>query len=164
MFDAVTGERGGVRGPFPWLLYSPVLCGRHLDVGTFLRSSSQVAADTRELAIIATAREKDCPYVWAAHAPAARKAGVGDAAVTTVRDRSELTSLTEAERDVIDYVRQLHRTKAVPQPLFDRLHQRHGVTWLVELTCLIGHYGIVSGVLNAVKVAPAPGAEPLPPA
>jgi len=164
VFDAVTGERGGVRGPFPWLLYSPVLCGRHLDVGTFLRSSSQVAADTRELAIIATAREKDCPYVWAAHAPAARKAGVGDAAVTTVRDRSELTSLTEAERDVIDYVRQLHRTNAVPQPLFDRLHQRHGVTWLVELTCLIGHYGIVSGVLNAVEVAPAPGAEPLPPA
>ena len=161
VFDAVTGEHGGVRGPFPWLLYSPVLCSRHLDVGTFLRSSSQVAASARELAIIATAREKDCPYVWAAHAPAARKAGVGDAAVAAVRDRSDLAGLAEAERDVIDYVRQLHRANAVPQPLFDRLHQRHGVTWLVELTCLIGHYGIVSNVLNAFEVAPAPGAEPL---
>ena len=58
-------------------------------------------------------------------------------------------------------VRQLHRANAVPQPLFDRLHQRHGVTWLVELTCLIGHYGIVSNVLNAFEVAPTPGAEPL---
>ena len=162
VFDTVTEGRGGVRGPFPWLLYSPVLCGRHLDVGTFLRSSSRIEPSARELAIIATAREKDCPYVWAAHAPAARKTGVADAVITAVRDRSDVTNLGEAERDVIDYVRQLHRTNAVPQPLFDRLSQRHGVTWLVELTCLIGHYGIVTAVLNAFEVAPAPGAEQLP--
>jgi 4-carboxymuconolactone decarboxylase len=162
VFDTVTEGRGGVRGPFPWLLYSPVLCGRHLDVGTFLRSSSRVAAAARELAVIATAREKDCPYVWAAHAPAARKAGVSDAIVAAVRDRSDLANVAEAERDIIDYVRQLHRTNAVSQPLFDRLIQQHGATWLVELTCLIGHYGIVTTVLNAFEVAPAPGAEALP--
>ena len=162
VFEAVTGERGGVRGPFPWLLYSPVLCGRHLDVGTFLRASSQIEPGARELCIIATAREKDCPYVWAAHAPAARKTGVADAVVAAVGDRSDLASLGQIERDVIDYARQLHRTNAVPQPLFDRLRQRHGVTWLVELTCLIGHYGIVSAILNAFEIAPAPGAEQLP--
>lgn len=162
LFDAVAGERGGVRGPFPWLLRSPVLCGRHLDVGTFLRSSSQLDAPARELAIVATAREKDCPYVWAAHAPAARKAGVSEAALTAVRDRSDLAGLAEAERDVADWVRQLLRESRVAQPLFDRLRDRHGVTWLVELTCLIGHYGIVAAVLNAVEVAPAPTAEPLP--
>jgi 4-carboxymuconolactone decarboxylase len=162
VFDAVTGERGGVRGPFPWLLRSPVLCGRHLDVGTFLRSSSQVAAAARELAIIATAREKDCPYVWAAHAPAARKAGVSEAAVSAVRDRGQLTAISADERDVVDYVRQLSRRHRVEQDLFDRLRERHGVTWLVELTCLIGHYGIVSAVLNAVEVAPTPGADSLP--
>ena len=161
VFDAVAGQRGGVRGPFPWLLYSPVLCGRHLDVGTFLRSSSQVATASREVAVIAVAREKDCPYVWAAHAPAARKAGVSEAAVGAVRDRGDLGALSSPERDVIDYVRQLSQTNAVAQPLFDRLRDRHGVTWLVELTCLIGHYGIVTAVLNAFEVAPAPGAEPL---
>ena len=48
------------------------------------------------------------------------------------------------------------------QPLFDRLRDQHGVPWLVELTALIGHYGIVSGILNAFEVAPAPDAEPLP--
>ena len=161
VFDAVAGERGGIRGPFPWLIQSPVLCGRHLKVGTFLRSSSQVTAAPRELAIIAVAREKDCPYVWAAHAPAARKAGVSEAAVGAVRDRGDLGALSSAERDVIDYVRQLSRTNAVAQPLFDRLREGHGVTWLVELTCLIGHYGIVTAILNAFEVAPAPGAEQL---
>jgi len=42
------------------------------------------------------------------------------------------------------------------------LRGQHGVPWLVELTALIGHYGIVSGILNAFEVAPAPDAEQLP--
>jgi 4-carboxymuconolactone decarboxylase len=162
IFDAVAEGRGSVRGPFGILLHSPELCRRHLDVGTFLRVKSRVEPDARELAIIATAREKDCPYVWAAHAPAARTAGVGDAAVTAVRDRGDLASLPAAGRDVVDYVRQLLRTSGVAQPLFDRLRDRHGVPWLVELTCLVGHYGIVTAILNAFEVAPRPDAEPLP--
>jgi hypothetical protein len=50
----------------------------------------------------------------------------------------------------------------VTQTLFDRLRGQHGVPWLVELTALIGHYGIVCGILNAFEIAPAPDAEPLP--
>ena len=143
-------------------MYSPVLCRRHLDVGTSLRFNSQVKPDSRELAVVATAREKDCPYVWAAHAPAARKAGVSDAAVTAVRDRGDLTGLACAERDTIDYVRELLRTNGVAQPLFDRLRGQYGVPWLVELTGLIGHYGIVTAILNAFEVAPPADAEQLP--
>ena len=162
IFDAVAEGRGSVRGPFSILMHSPVFCRRHLDVGSYLRFKSQVKADSKVLAIIATAREKDCPYVWAAHAPAARKAGVSDAAITAVRDRGDLASLPATERDVADYVRQLLRTNAVAQPLFDRLRTQYGVPWLVELTCLIGHYGIVTGILNAFEVAPRPDAEQLP--
>jgi 4-carboxymuconolactone decarboxylase len=162
IFDAVAEGRGSVRGPFSILMYSPVLCRRHLDVGTFLRFNSRLEADSRELAILATAREKDCPYIWAAHAPAARQAGVSNAIVSVVRDRGDLAALPAAERDVIDYARQLVRSNAVAPVLFDRLQGRHGVPWLVELTCLIGHYGIVASILNAFEVAPSPEAEALP--
>jgi 4-carboxymuconolactone decarboxylase len=162
VFDAVAEGRGSVRGPFPILLYSPELCRRHLAVGSYLRFGSQLPPEPRELAIIATAREKDCPYVWAAHAPAARKAGVSEAAVTAVRDHGDLASLPAGEREIVDYARQLWRRSRVAQPLFDRLRDQHGVPWLVELTALMGHYGIVSGILNAFEVAPAPDAEPLP--
>ena len=79
-----------------------------------------------------------------------------------MRDHGDLTSVPPAERDIADYVRQLSRTNAVAQALFDRLQSRHGVPWLVELTCLVGHYGIVTAILNAFEVASAPGAEPLP--
>ena len=161
-FDAVAEGRGSVRGPFSILMYSPVLCRRHLDVGTFLRFNSRLEADSRELAILATAREKDCPYIWAAHAPAARLASVGNGVVSVVRDRGDLAGVPGAERDIVDYARQLIKDNAVAPVLFDRLQGRHGVPWLVELTGLIGHYGIVASLLNAFEVAPAPDAEPLP--
>ena len=162
IFDTVAEGRGSVRGPFGILMHSPLLCRRHLDVGTFLRFNSGLEADSRELAIIATAREKDCPYIWAAHAPTARQAGLSAAIVSAVRDRGDLAGLPSVERDIVDYTRQLAQQNAVGAALFDRLQGRHGVPWLVELTCLIGHYGIVASVLNAFEVAPAPDAEPLP--
>ena len=162
IFDAVAEGRGSVRGPFSILMHSPMLCQRVLDVSTYLRFNSQVKPNLGEVAIIATAREKDCPYVWAAHAPLARRAGVSDATIAAVRDRRDLTGLPSVERDIVDYVRQLLGNNGVVQPLFDRLRDQHGVPWLVELTGLIGHYGTVTGILNAFEMAPAPDAEQLP--
>jgi hypothetical protein len=36
------------------------------------------------------------------------------------------------------------------------------VPWVVELIGIVGHYGLVTGMLNAFEVAPAPEAEQLP--
>ncbi len=162
LFDAIAEGRGSVRGPFALLLHSPVLCQAVLDLSLYLRQDDFVPARTRELAVIATARERDCPYVWAAHAPAARKAGVPDAVVDLVRDRGSLDGLTEADRDIIELARQLLREHRVEQALFDRLMRMHTLPGLVELTAVIGHYLSVTTMLNACEVSPAPGAEALP--
>lgn len=162
VFDAVAEGRGSVRGPFSIMMYSAPFCQRVLDVGTYLRFKSVIKPDLIELATIATARERDCPYVYAAHAPAARKAGASEQAITAVKDRGDIAGLAQPERDVIDYVRQQLRTNRVSQDLFDRLNTGFGTTWLVELTCLMGHYNVVTGILNAFEVAPAPDAEQLP--
>ncbi len=162
VFDAVAEGRGSVRGPFSILLYSPPLCQCVLNQGTYLRFESAVKPKQGELAIIATAREKDCPYVWAAHVTLARKAGVREDAITAVRDRRDVNGLEPDEVAIVTYVRQLLRTNRVDQSVFDALKDRYGVPWLVELTGIIGHYGLVSGMLNAFEVAPAPDAEMLP--
>ena len=139
-FDAVAKARGVLRGPYGILMYSPKFCTLVSAVSRYLRHQSLLQAEARELCTIAVAREKDCPYVWASHVVSARKAGVGEQAITAVRDRLALASLREEEADIIDYVRQLHRSQRVTQTLFDRLCARHGIPWLVELTALIGHY------------------------
>lgn len=73
-----------------------------------------------------------------------------------------LAGLSDAQRDVANYVRQLLGTNRVTQPLFDRLRAQLGVSGLVDLTALIGHYGIVAGILNAFEVAPRADAEHFP--
>jgi 4-carboxymuconolactone decarboxylase len=152
----------GARGPYSILMYSPKFCMLVSEVSLYLRFRSLVNPDRGELCIIAVAREKDCPYVWASHVGAARKVGVSEEAIAVVRGRAELASLREEEADIVDYVRQLHRTHHVTQALFDRLRERYGIPWLVEFTALIGHYGMVTAQLNAFEVAPRPDADVLP--
>jgi len=162
IFDAVAEGRGSVRGPFSLMMFSPVFCERVLSLSNFLRFECSVKPKEGELAIIATAREKDCPYVWAAHVVLARKAGTREEAIAAVRDRKDVGGLAPDERAIVSYVRQLLRTNRVDQPVFDALKDRYGVPWVVELTGLIGHYGLVSGLLNSFEMAPPPDAEQLP--
>ena len=56
------------------------------------------------------------------------------------------------------------RTSRWPQGrnVFDALKERYGEPWVVGLTGLIGHYGLVSGLLNAFEMRPAPDAEKVP--
>jgi 4-carboxymuconolactone decarboxylase len=161
VFDAVAEGRGNVRGPFALLMYSPPMCRRVFEVSNYLRFDSELSPAQRELATLATAREKDCPYVWAAHAPAARKSGVNDQTVATVRSRGRTDSLPAEERDIIDYTRQLLQGHRVDPSLFDRLRDTRGLPWLVELTALIGHYGMVTAILNSAEIAPPAGSEAL---
>src|SRR2546428_3494018 len=162
VFDAVAEGRGSVRGPFSIMMYSPPMCERVLNTSNFLRFQSSVKPKEAELAIVATAREKDCPFVWAAHVTLARKAGTREEAITAVRDRKDVSGLAPDERAIVSYVRQLLRANRVDQAVFDALKDRYGVPWVVELTGIIGHYGLVTGLLNAFEMAPAPDAEQLP--
>jgi len=162
VFDAVAEGRGSVRGPFSLMMHSPPLCRSVLDVSNCLRFDSDLSPRLRELATISVAREKDCPYVWAAHAPAARNEGVDSAVVATIASGAGLDSLSASDRDIVEYVRQLLNAHRVDQALFERLRDQLGVPLLVETTALIGHYGVVTALLNAMEMAPAPGAEPLP--
>ena len=162
VFDTIAEGRKSVRGPFAMLLHSPPLCQTVFDVSNYLRFASLLPARTRELVTIVTAREHDCPYVWASHAAAARREGVPDAAIALIRDHGDIATLAREDADVIDFTRQVLQTHRVTQTLFDHLCNAHGVPWLVELTALIGHYRVITATLNAFEVTPAAGAEHLP--
>lgn len=162
IYDTIAESRGGVRGPFAVLLHSPQAADRVAALGGFLRFESLLQPKDEELAVIATAREMDCPYVWAAHTVLARRAGVREEAIDAIRSRRAPEGLTPEEAEIVTYVQQLVRRHRVEQPVFDALEKRFGRRWLVEFTTLLGHYGMVAGVLNAYEVAPAPDADPLP--
>jgi len=160
--DQVVDVFGGVRGPFSMLLHSPELAERVLQLVTFYRTESVVEPPLRSLAILATARERDARYVWSAQVAAARRAGVSEALIDLLRAKGDSAGLPAIERDIIDYARQLMRTNRVEPALFDRLNEKFGVKWLVELTAAANYFAFLSGMVNAFEVAAPADGDKLP--
>lgn len=160
--DDVLKVFGAVRGPFSILLHSPELAGRVLPFVTFFREKSVVEGKLRSHAILAAVREKEAAYVWAAQVGAARRAGVSEATIDLLRAKGDPAGLPPDERDIVAYTRQLLRTNRSDEALFDRLKERHGVQWLVELTAAINYFAFLSGMVNAFEVPAPPDGDKLP--
>ena len=160
--DDVLKVFGNIRGPFSIMLHSPKMAERVLPLVPFFREVSIVEDKLRSHAILAAVREREAAYVWAAQVAAARRAGVADSTIDLLRAKGEPTSLPEDERNIVTYVRQLMRTNRVDQAVFERLKDRHGVQWLVELTAAANYYAFLCGMVNAFEVPAPPDGEKLP--
>jgi 4-carboxymuconolactone decarboxylase len=150
--DQVVEVFGRVRGPFSILLHSPELAERLLPMVPFARKGTIVEPKPRFVGILATVREKDAGYVWAAQVRVAREAGLREGAIDVLRAKGNVADLEPDEREVAIYARQLVRNNRVDQPVFDALQKRYGTKWLVELTALMSFYGALCGVVNAFEV------------
>jgi 4-carboxymuconolactone decarboxylase len=83
--DDVLGVFGQIRGPFSMLLHSPKLAERMLQFVKFNRNESVVEPRLLSHAILASVRERDAHYVWAAQVGAARRAEVPEATIDLLR-------------------------------------------------------------------------------
>ena len=160
--DEVVKVFGQVRGPFSVMLHSPELARRVLPLVTFFREDSIVEAKLRSHAILAAVREREAAYVWAAQVGAARRAGVPEATIDLLRAKGDPASLPQDERDVVTYTRQLVRTNRADEAVQDRLKERHGVQWLVELTAAANYFSFLSGMVNAFEIPAPPDGDKLP--
>ena len=165
-FDAIVRERGGIPagGPGSVMLNAPEVAQRALGLALYLRTETSLAPRVRELAMLVAARENDCQFIWNAHAPSARTAGLGDDIVNALRDKKELPALAPDEAAVVNYGRELFRTRSVSQPVFDAAVAQFGVPGVTELTTLMGCYAMLAFNANAVDLGlpHGQGEPPLP--
>jgi 4-carboxymuconolactone decarboxylase len=160
--DEVVKVFGQVRGPFSIMLHSPELAHRVLPLVTFFREDSVVEGKLRSHAILAAVREKEAAYVWAAQVGAARRAGVPEATIDLLRAKGDPSSLPQDERDIVTYTRALIRTNRPDEAVQNRLKERHGAQWLVELTAAANYFAFLSGMVNAFDVPAPPDGDKLP--
>ncbi|HAA95806.1 MAG TPA: hypothetical protein DCE26_08975 [Dehalococcoidia bacterium] len=154
-FDELVASRGSVPqiGPVAIQINAPELAKRGEHLRAYIRADgSTVPQDMQELAMITTARELDCQFIWEAHAAAARKEGLSDELVDSLRDKKELPALSPQEAAVINYGREFFRTHRVSQPTFDAAMEQFGLRGLVELTNLMGYYSCLAFNINAFDV------------
>ncbi len=160
-YEEVLAQRGTPRGPITIMINVPEISKRASHLGNYLREESTIPRKLQELAMLTTARELDCQFIWYAHAPSGRKAGLADDTVDGLRDRKDLPGLPPDEAAVVSYGREFFRTHRVSQATFDAAMAQFGVRGLTELTNLMSYYALLAFNINAFEVGiPDDGTEP----
>ena len=154
-FDQFVKQRGSVptTGPFSIMLNAPEMLTRGERMRAYLSSEeSSLPGNIRSLAILVTAREMDCQFIWSVNVASGRQSGLSDALVDNLRDKNPLTGLSPQESAVLAYGRELFRTRRVSQGTFDAALGHFGARGLTELTTLIGYYTLLAFNINAFEV------------
>lgn len=118
----------------------------------YLRNDSSLPKKLQELAMLVTAREIDCQYIWNAHAASARASGVADATVDAIRDRKELPKLADDESAVVRFGQEFFRTHRVSRGTFQLVLEQLGTQGAVELGLIMGNYNLLALLVNSFDV------------
>jgi 4-carboxymuconolactone decarboxylase len=161
--DAQTTSLVGLQGPTGIRLHSPEVAHHlHALLGYF-RHRSPLPATLREIAILATAREHDSRFEWAAHEPEALRVGVAPEVIGVIRHRGATDGLPDPERTAIEIARQLFREHRLDRALYGRALELFGTVALLDLISLMGHYAATACLLAAFDMQlPADSAVDLP--
>ena len=153
-FDELVKGYGAVphHGPSSVIINVPKAQQHVNALNKYLRTESSLPKKIQELAMLVTARENDCQYIWNAHAASARAAGVSDATVDALRDRKELPKLAADESAVVRYGQEFFRTRRVSKGTSQLALEQLGTRGAVELGLILGSYALLALMVNSFDV------------
>ena len=164
-YDAFIQGRAGRAnvGPYSLLAHMPEMAQKLEALRLYLRDEASLSQKLQELVMISVAREMGCAFIWYAHAAPARKAGVRDDIVDSIREKRPLTNLDPDEQAVVDFTRELLENRKVSKATFDAATARFGQRGVMTLTNLIACYAVLAYNMNTYELdAPAhPTEKPL---
>jgi 4-carboxymuconolactone decarboxylase len=163
-FPAIrTGLTPDAYGPGPIRQYSPSVAEPMTAVNEYLRRKAGLDNRLVELAILVTAREMDCVYVWTAHEPAAQKAGLQQEIIDVVKYRRPLTKLAEKDASIVQLGREAFGKHKVSSDTFARAEKQFGKQGLVNIVALMGDYAATTLLLDVADQHVRPKDTPLLP-
>lgn len=162
--DVRTGRSlAGFQGPNGIVLYSPAIAEHDLKKNDYLRFDSRLGRRVYEICVLVTAREMDHQFEWAAHEPAALKAGVEPAIVDIVKHRRATTGLARKDAVLIELGREVFARRSASSAVFAEALKLYGPQALVEAVSTMGQYANIALLLNAFDQQLAPGQQALLP-
>jgi 4-carboxymuconolactone decarboxylase len=167
IYDSLTDPEGGtlrgLRGPGGILFHSPDLSRYTRPLNRYLRHEAGLGGRVRELAILATARELDSRFEWAAHEPEALREGISRDIIEIIKSRLDTSSLDHADAIVIELAREIFGARKVASETFARALQHFGPRALVDLVALMANYAGTAALLIAFDMQLDPDQPPLLP-
>jgi 4-carboxymuconolactone decarboxylase len=158
---AIAGKRGTAPPPLLAWLHSPEMAQRAQHFGEFVRFETSLSPQLSELAILVTARFWTSHYEWYAHKREGLKAGIDPAVIDAIAKRARPELVDPKARAVYDFTHALHKTHAVPEPIFAAATKELGRQGVVELIGVLGYYTLVSMTLNAFEIGLPEGEKPV---
>jgi len=158
--DVLRSRRGGELSELDrLLLHSPAVAEGWSALLGSLRNGTTLSPDLTELVVLRIAVLNDAPFEWAAHEPAARRAGVTDAQLAALRaaDPSGSGLFSPAQVVVLRFTDASSRQVDVPDELFSAVREHLDDRQVVELAATVAGYAMVSRFLVALRVPPPAG-------
>ena len=168
-FDAVVDEgsklRASLRGPTGFWLHLPELIGHVRELNWQLRNAPLgLEPPERELAILVTARARNCQKEWTAHEVHAHRAGLPAEIVDIVKHRKPVVAgIPEKQAAIIRFGRELFARDTVSAETYREALEALGQRALVHLIALMSNYTMTSVIFAALDQQVAPDQTPLLP-
>ena len=122
-----------------------------LGMSRYVRDSSSLAPQIREVAILATARELESAYEIAHHRTAAARAGLAPESIAAIlAGRSD--HLAPVERAVVAYARQVVQRRDADDATFDDLRSFFSHAEITDLVLTVAWYHLCAAVLGPLHV------------
>lgn len=151
--DRVRAERGGkLLALYRVLLNSPKVAQAWLQYFTVIRQECELDARHRELAIMLIARLNGARYEFEQHVPFALRAGLTQQQLDAIDDWRDSPLFEEKDKAVMAYTAAMTTTVKVPDEVFARVRAQFDSKTLLELTCTVAGYNMVSRVLEAMEI------------
>lgn len=152
-YDEILRTRGMTRmaNVFALLANSPGALAAVTPVGAHVRYATDFDDALREYVILTVAQELRCSYEWAHHWVVAEKAGAS-ADLLGKLGTPEIEAVPGAIGLATRYARQLTRNEDVDDATVDALKAEFGVQGFVDLTVMIGYYGMLARFINVSRI------------
>jgi 4-carboxymuconolactone decarboxylase len=156
----LSGERTSLNGPFNVMLRSPEMADLEQKFGAQLRFHSSIPKKLNEMAIIITASTWRSQYEWYAHRRAAADAGLNESIIQAIAKQTRPASMSAEEKAVYDFCTELLTKHEVSDATFGAAKEKFGERGIVDLMGVMGHYTVVSMMLNVDRYPLPEGAKP----
>lgn len=156
----LSGERGGMAGPFNVLLRSPEMGDLGQQLGARMRFHNSLTPNVRETVIILTGRWWMAQYEWTAHKRLALQEGVSPAVIDAIAAGNRPVGLDPKMSAAYTFITELYKTRQVSDATFQAAKAQFGERGIADMIGLSSWYDIVCKALDVDRYPLPGGAQP----
>ena len=152
IYDRISGSRGTVLNLFKVLLNSPDITDVVARLGQYIRYESSLNPVSREIAILATAKEMGSEYEWTQHEKVALELGVSREILNSIYAGRAPLGMLPKEGVYVQAAKEIVNEGTLRGSTFQALEHLIGPELVVDLIVLVGYYSMIARIINSLEI------------